>query len=290
MKKRVWINMQVEKILNNNVIISIDEHGHEVVVMGKGIGFQMKQGMSIDQQRIEKVFTLAKTDDKSLDARYHELLEKIPLELLSVTESIVRLAEQDLPGQLHPSVYISLADHLFFAIERMVKGQPARNPMLWEIRQLYPQEYNVGLQALGLLKTSSGIQFDEDEAGFITLHLVNAQLNEDMNHTVNVTNLIRDIVQIIQYQMAISLDEKSTDFQRLVTHLKFFAHRLIHQKTIESGDDSLFISIKEQYPQSFGCTEKIGQYVEKKYQHVMTSEEMMFLTVHIERVRRATHS
>ncbi|WP_021020861.1 BglG family transcription antiterminator LicT [Vibrio gazogenes] len=281
------MNMQVEKVLNNNVIISIDEHGHEVVVMGKGIGFQMKQGMSIDQQLIEKVFTLAKTDDKSSDARYHELLEKIPLELLSVTESIVSLAKQELPGQLHPSIHISLADHLFFAIERMVNNQSVKNPMLWEIRQLYPQEYRVSLKALDLLKASSGIQFDEDEAGFITLHLVNAQLNEDMNNTVNVTNLIRDIVQMIQYHLEISLDEKSTDFQRLVTHLKFFAHRLIHQKVIESDDDSMFISVKEKYPQSFDCTARIGQYVEKKYQHVMTSEEMMFLTVHIERVRRA---
>ncbi|KUJ00100.1 BglG family transcription antiterminator LicT [Vibrio sp. MEBiC08052] len=283
------MNMQVEKVLNNNVIISVDEHGHEVVVMGKGIGFQMKKGMPIHQQLIEKVFTLTKTDDKALDARYHELLGKIPLELLSVTESIVSLAERDLPGQLHPSVRISLADHLFFALERMVKGQQIKNAMLWEIRQLYPQEYRVGLEALQLLKEASGIQFDEDEAGFISLHLVNAQLNEDMNNTISVTNLIRDIVQMIQYQMQISLDENSTDFQRLVTHLKFFAHRLIHKTTIQSDDDSLFISIKEKYPQSFDCTKKIGQYVAKKYQHEMTSEEMMFLTIHIERVRRAAH-
>ncbi|EFK6611529.1 transcription antiterminator BglG, partial [Escherichia coli] len=34
------MNMQITKILNNNVVVVIDEQQREKVVMGRGIGFQ----------------------------------------------------------------------------------------------------------------------------------------------------------------------------------------------------------------------------------------------------------
>ncbi|WGY46639.1 PRD domain-containing protein [Vibrio sp. ABG19] len=280
--------MRVSKVLNNNVLISTDANEREVVVMGRGIGFQMKAGMEIAADKIEKVFTLAKSDDDAIDNRYRELLEEIPLELLTATEQIVELAQQSLNTELHPSIRISLADHIHFAIERLRSGQMVKNGMLWEIKQLYPVEFKVGCQALQLLKSVSGITFSEDEAGFIALHLVNAQLNEDMNNTINVTNLIRDIVHMIKYNLGLDLNEDNDEFRRLVTHLKFFVHRLIHQTTISDDDDSLFQSVRGKYPTAFACVEKISRYVDKRFKHAMTSEEMMFLTIHVERVRRAT--
>ncbi len=255
--------------------------------MGRGIGFQMKPGMEIAEDKIEKVFTLAKSDDDAIDNRYRELLEEIPLELLTATEQIVELAQNTLSGELHPSIRISLADHIHFAIERLRTGKVVKNGMLWEIKQLYPMEYGVGLKALALLKSASGVSFSEDEAGFIALHLVNAQLNEDMNNTISVTNLIRDIVHMVKYNLALDLNEDSDEFRRLVTHLKFFVHRLIHQTTISDEDDSLFQSVRLKYPAAFSCVKKISRYVDKQFSHAMTSEEMMFLTIHVERVRRA---
>lgn len=32
----------VHKVINNNVVISIDESGRERVLMGRGLGFQLK--------------------------------------------------------------------------------------------------------------------------------------------------------------------------------------------------------------------------------------------------------
>ncbi|MCA2017008.1 PRD domain-containing protein [Vibrio tritonius] len=278
--------MLIEKVLNNNVIISTDTDNNEIVVMGKGLGFQMKPGMPIDKNKVEKVFSLERTQDGNIDARYHQLLAEIPIDLLLATETIVETAQKKLPGELHPSIRISLADHLFFALERCVQGKEIQNAMLWEIKKLYPKEYALGLEALDIIKKASGIAFPEDEAGFIALHLVNAQLSEDMHNTIGITNLIRDIIQIIKYQLRIEMDEESLNYQRLVTHLKFFAHRLMHSSSVTSDDDALFQSVRLQYPQSFSCTQKIYLYVEEKFRHTMTQEEMMFLTIHIERLRR----
>ncbi|WPC76213.1 BglG family transcription antiterminator LicT [Vibrio porteresiae] len=279
--------MRVSKVLNNNVVISTDKNEREVVVMGRGIGFQQKPGMEIPTKKIQKIFTLTIDGDDSIDKRYRELLEDIPLPLLEATENIIELAQSSLGKELHPSIRISLADHINFAIERLCNGQIVENGMLWEIKQLYPEEFKIGCQALILLKNASGISFAEDEAGFIAMHLVNAQLNEDMNNTISVTKLIRDIVQMIKYGLSIDLNESSDEFRRLVIHLKFFVHRLIHQSTISDEDDELFQSIRIKYPIAYVCVEKISRYVEKQFKHAMTSEEMMFLTIHVERVRRA---
>ena len=48
--------MIIEKVINNNVITAVDDSGQELVLMGKGIGFQAKAGQSITEDRIEKKF------------------------------------------------------------------------------------------------------------------------------------------------------------------------------------------------------------------------------------------
>jgi beta-glucoside operon transcriptional antiterminator len=42
--------------------------------------------------------------------------------------------------------------------------------------------------------------------------------------------------------------------------------------------------IKEKHPEAAACTEKIEMFVNKEYNHQLTNEEKLYLTVHIERV------
>lgn len=50
--------MKVDRIYNNNVIQVQSEQGQEIIVMGRGIGFQKKVGDAIDTSLIEKTFVL----------------------------------------------------------------------------------------------------------------------------------------------------------------------------------------------------------------------------------------
>lgn len=276
--------MVIDKVLNNNVVITRNSDGKEAIVMGRGIGFQMKSGMTINSQQIEKTFSIESNNE--VDNRYKELVQAIPHEILLVTESIIDHAATLLPNKLHPSVRVSLADHIHCAVERCIQGKVAHNAMLWEIKKFYSLEYSIGQDALVKIRQASGIKMGDDEAGFIALHLVNAQLNDDMHNTMDITALINDIVNLIKYSLKVDMDESSLSYQRLVTHLRYFAHRLIHTNAEHSKDESLFVSVRQEYPDSFGCTQKIYRFIEDKLSHKMTKEEMMFLTIHIERVRR----
>ncbi|WP_278287246.1 CAT RNA binding domain-containing protein [Cellulosilyticum ruminicola] len=49
--------MKVVKVINNNLIKSVDEKNNEILVMGCGLGFKKVAGDEIDESLIEKVYT-----------------------------------------------------------------------------------------------------------------------------------------------------------------------------------------------------------------------------------------
>ena len=46
--------MVIEKVLNNNVVISKNERGEEIICMGKGLAFQKRPGDRIDKTAVQK--------------------------------------------------------------------------------------------------------------------------------------------------------------------------------------------------------------------------------------------
>lgn len=64
--------------------------------------------------------------------------------------------------------------------------------------------------------------------GHIALHLVNAELNEEMPNMVNITKIMNDILNIVKRHFRLEYDEESLAYYRFITHLKFFAQRLIN--------------------------------------------------------------
>lgn len=276
------INVKIAKILNNNVVVVHDEHHQEQVVMGRGLGFQKRIGDFLDQDKIEKVFSLK---DQGLVSQLGELLGRIPLEVMGVCDRIIMLAIQRL-GPLQDSLYISLTDHCHFAIERMKVGVNIRNALLWETRNLYPREFNVGQEALAMIADRLGVVLPEDEAGFIALHLVNAQLNSEMPEVIHITRVMQEILNIVKYQMRIEYNEHALSYIRFITHLKFFAQRMLSCSVQASSDPSMCKTIQENYPASWLCAEKINQFLSLEYKRALSQEEIMFLAIHIEQVSK----
>ncbi|MFC0226759.1 BglG family transcription antiterminator LicT [Serratia aquatilis] len=279
--------MNIAKILNNNVVITLNDHLEETVVMGRGIGFKKKAGDSVDESLIEKVFTL---NSGEMSERYKELLAEIPLACVTTADKIITLARERLPGKLHNIVYITLTDHIHFALQRHAQGMDIKNVLLWDIKKLYPNEFALGLQALAIIAERLETTLPEDEAGFIALHLVNAQLNDEMHNTLNITRVMQEILNIVKYHFRFDYNEDALSYHRFVTHLKFFAQRLLGKSYVSSDDDSLYQVVKDKYHESFACAVKINRHIDQHYQHQLTNEEMMFLTIHIERVRSESES
>lgn len=61
-------------------------------------------------------------------------------------------------------------------MERKNQGIELPNALLWEIKNYYPEEYAVGIEALSIIVEKLNIVLSEDEAGFIAIHIVNAEM------------------------------------------------------------------------------------------------------------------
>lgn len=157
--------------------------------------------------------------------------------------------------------------------------------MLWEIKRFYNHEFLIGKEALTIIKKRLDIMLSEDEAASIALHIVNAQLNSrDMNDTLDITKMIQNILNIVKFHFNIELDEYSLHYERFITHLKFFAQRILSGKVVKSDDANFCEIIKEQYKDAYLCAEKVKKYILKEFNHEISDEEMMYLTVHIKRI------
>lgn len=126
--------MVIEKIINNNIIAAYDDSGAEIVVMGRGIGFARKPGGSVPDERIEKVFRIK---SQSVAEQLKELLANMPLEHVKISSDIIAYAKEHLKLKLNQSIYVTLTDHINFAIERFSQGIEPENALLWEIKRFY---------------------------------------------------------------------------------------------------------------------------------------------------------
>lgn len=274
--------MKIDKIINNNIVSAIEADGKEVVIMGRGLGFGMKPGKEIPEGKIEKVFRL---DSQNSTDKFKELLANLPLEHIQASTEIINYAKSVLNRRLNQSIYITLTDHINFAIERFKEKMMFTNPLLNEIKTFYKEEYLIGEYAVVLIERRIGITLPVDEAGFIALHIVNAEYNTAMRDTIDITTLIQNVVKIVKEYFSMDLDETSLNYQRFVTHLRFLAQRIIGGEMLNSDNPEFNQLISQMYPEEYACSLKLKDYIQVTYHHDVTEEETAYLAVHIKRIR-----
>lgn len=272
--------MKILKVINNNVVSSKNDKEREIIVLGKGIGFQKNSGDNIPEDKIEKIFQLS----TAASSQFEKLVGEIPYEYIKYTDEIVKEATKILGRNLNRNIYITLTDHLHFAIERYKKNIIFHNALLWEIKKFYSVEYTIGLRAISMLKEKEGIELSVDEAGFIALHIVNAEMDGDIRQTASAPEMLMDMLNIVKYTFNIMLDEDTLSYERFVTHLKFFIQRAIDKSYYPTEENDLYDFYRRKCPKAYDCARKIRTYMEEKTGNTVTDEEMMYLTVHISRV------
>lgn len=271
--------MKINKIINNNVI-SVTQNNQERVVMGKGIGFQKEEGDIVEESKIDKIFDL---NNQEISDRFKTLLIEVPIEIVQAVEKIIEVAKIEYHKELSDTIYVALTDHINFAIERQQEGMAIKNGLLWEIKKFYPTEYEIGMRGLDWIEEIAGAKLPEDEAGFIAIHLLNAEHNNlaDYNH---VTEMVQNILSLVKYHFRLDFDEESLTYFRFVTHLKFLAQRILSTNPLNTSEIELYDIVKEKYKDAFKCVKKIEVFLMKKYQYEMTKDEALYLTIHIQRL------
>ncbi len=276
--------MRIEKVINNNIVSAFDDTGRELVLMGRGLGFGGRPGQPVDEKKVEKVFRIKSRDTAD---QLKELLADMPLERAQISADIISFAKSNLNLKLNQSIYVTLTDHINFAIERFEQGINLQNALLWEIKRFYPHEFDLGRYALELVKERIGVELPEDEAGFIALHFVNAEYGTDIRDAFRFPNQLKDILEITSDELGIVLDERTLHYERFVTHLKFLLQRVYRRELLPDEEDELSELMRTKYPKEYSCSRKIAEYIEKNTDCRLSGEEVMYLAIHIRRVTMA---
>ena len=277
--------MRIKKLINNNSLCVVDKKGNELIVTGRGIGFQRHRGEFVDPALVERTYRM---EEKAEQKKLRELVEKITIEHLALTEALIEHIKTQIPQKLNQSLLITLADHISFAIARKAQGVEFSNPLKGSIMCYYPTEYHLGQHCLKVVREQLGVALQEDEAAFIALHIVNAELNTNMSEMYDITNLIEGALSVVEYFYQRKFDRESLDFNRFVVHLRYFAQRLFQGKMMEDDQgehDVMFRQlIMKNCKEHYKCAQCIGDYVKNTYQKTLSEEELTYLTIHLKRI------
>lgn len=275
--------MIIKKVLNNNAAITYNEKGEEVVVVGKGITYNKSQGEKIDPTKVIKRFILP---SEALSGEFGQVIQNMPLQHVMLAERIIcDLKESGFA--LGDGIYVTLTDHIGFSLERYKKNMMYRNPFLLEIKKLYPNEFAAGKRALEMIKKETGVDFSEDEAASIAMHIYDAQMHTSNMAAMQVIDIINALLRIIRYSFNMDFDENSLHYLRLVTHIKFFAQRVVmHEYTLHLPELTGLEGLVQSYTKAYFCVKTIQKYIETAYNYEMQESDLVFLTIHIENIRR----
>ncbi len=275
--------MRIKKVINNNILCVVDDRGGEMIVTGRGLGFKRKIGERVDPALFEKTYHM---EGKAEQRKLRELVAQIPIEHLKLTQDLIEYIKSQISTPLNESLLITLADHISFAIKRREEGIEFTNPLQGAIMSYYPTEYHLGQHCLRVIREETRVDLNPSEAAFITLHIVNAELNTSMSVMYDITKLIEGALEVVEYFYRKSFDRESLDFNRFVVHLRYFAQRLFQAapRKEEEYDADFQEMIIRSCKQHYKCAQCIGEYIEKAYQKEVSPEELIYLTIHLKRI------
>ena len=111
--------MNVLKVINNNIVSALDDNNEEIIVMGRGLGYRVKFGQPISEEKVEKTFRLNNSGDSD---RFQKMVKAMPMEHLETSVEIIEYAKGIIQQKMNPNIYITLTDHINFAISRKKAG------------------------------------------------------------------------------------------------------------------------------------------------------------------------
>lgn len=273
--------MKITRILNNNSVVATDEKNREVVLFGAGLGYMKSRGMPVEEEKIEKRFYM---EEKKELNRFAELINSLPMEYILFSQQIIDEAKMKYGKQLEDNIYVSLPDHIANAVAGAKQGIHTKNPMLWDIKRFYNDEFEIGEYALKVIKEKTGVSLEMDEAAYIALHFVNAEIGGSKDSALDITRMMQEISELVKEKFQIEFDVESLAYYRYITHLKFFSQRVLNQSHYTDEDEDLFQMVIRKYPEEYECVQQICQFLEKDFGYRVGIDERTYLTVHIARV------
>ena len=273
--------MEILRVFNNNVVLA--RNGiREVILTGRGLGFQAKPGQKIDPSKVLRTFV---PEDGRDPDQLGAMVAAIPPEHLVLAEQALEAGRAELSIPRSSVLSIALADHLSFAIKRLQLGMPFDYPLRAEVSHLYPAELLAARRILDHVNAHLEIPLADDEAVPITLHLVNAGFaTGDLSYTYQMTGVFAQLFEVLEQAYERPFDRNTVNAARFITHLRYFFVRANSGKQLEESAGKLREAIRDSYPDAYSTARKLQAVLELRLGEPLTEDEVTYLTLHVARM------
>lgn len=269
------------KVLNNNTVLAKHDH-EEIIVMFKGIGFGKKAGECLEIPPQAKKYLMQKTY-QSKD-RFQNIIEYIDPIYLEIADEILKRAEARF-AKIDYNILLPLADHIFFTMKRMKENILPSNPFHYDIQLLFPDEYEVAQEARDIIFQYTSQMINDDEVGFITLHVHSAVSTNKVVESMEATRIIHEQILQLQKDLNIVIDVHSISYARLMNHIKFLIVRINTGEKLQM-DISEFT--KDKFPFAYQQAQQMCDSLSKILKKEMPETEVGYLALHLERILSST--
>ena len=269
-------------MFNNNVVLARDDAGRDVILTGRGLGFQARPGREIDPVAVQRTFV--PVDGRDPD-HLAELLAGIPPEHIQLVGEALTEVGLDESVLANPALVIALADHISFAVRRLEHGLEIEYPLLGEVKNLYGREYDQAVALLAAVNSRLDRALPDAEAVALALHLVNAGFaTGDLSYTYTMTAVISQLVEVIEQTFDLDLDEGSVSVGRFITHLRYLFVRIQQHQQLVDQPNLIAAAISDSYPEATRCAERLSGILELRLGAPLTADETTYLALHVARV------
>ena len=274
--------LKVKRVINNNIIVAEDFRGHEVIAIGKGLGFRGQRNAVIRKSEVSKTYSLVEGSNRGYIL---SLFEQVPFEIVELTQRIIDMASKELQASFNINLLVVLSDHIHFSVTQHRAGVDLPVPVSEEVKRLYKDEYRIGLKALEMVNTALKVSLKSDEAASIAFHLITATEGRSNQEARKVMQGVSRILRLVEEEV-LALEEDSLAYSRFVIHLKFFMRGVLFDQPVESGfpASELLSGLTAGNNRAQDCVDRIAAYVHENYCYTLSDEDRLYLTIHVMRL------
>ncbi|WP_018663895.1 glucose PTS transporter transcription antiterminator GlcT [Heyndrickxia acidiproducens] len=272
---------KVKKVLNNNVLIATHPRYEETVLIGKGIGFNRKKDEVIPQESAEKMFVLKNEKEQQ---QYIKMIPFIDNDTLEIIISAIEMIRNRTDSQLNEHIHVALTDHIAFTISRIRKGLAVKNPFVSETKIMYPREYEIAHEVVDYINEAIDVYLPEGEVGFIALHIHSAVTDKQISELSQYSHLIKVLIETVENEFKTKLDKDSTNYMRLVRHLRYTIDRVLTGEKVDEPEKLSFF-LQQEYPQCYNLSWKLIKIMQQTLKKPVYNAEAVYLTMHLQRIQ-----
>ncbi|NLA28852.1 MAG: PRD domain-containing protein [Propionibacterium sp.] len=275
--------MEILKVLNNNVVLASDSAGSQVILTGRGLGFQKSAGQHVDQNKIVQVFRPS-TREEYVTLR--DFLVDLPPEYIDLAKMIVKAAEDEWQTTFQQALIVALADHLVFAVKRAQTGNVTPHPLRGEVSHLFPNEYRMAQRAITMVRETGGLQISDEDSVALTLHFVNAMAfaTNDLSKTFAMTEILSQVFEVLETAYNRSFPTDDVNSARFITHLRYFFSRAANGQQLRTQASAFNDSVRDSFPEASQAAQKVRAVLEMRLGTSLTDDEATYLILHIARL------